>query len=348
MGIGSDFSIMLGISFALCASFLFPCAEAAQSPPHFTSTPPAEAAVGESYVYDANATDPDNDPLTYYLPVVKPDNMTIDYTSGYIVWTPTNVGLQTIIVWVTDGNFQVDQCFTVNVTPPKNSPPNITSTPPTQAYVGQKYVYYVKAVDPDGDRVYYFLDQKPPGMTIGEQSGTVNWTPPVELADQSLPVLVRVLDAADHAATQYFAIRVTKPVVPGNHAPVVVGTDVTNATQDSLYFYALAAVDSDGDSLTFCITLGPPGMSIDSSSGVITWTPTGADVRVWEVRVAVSDGKTSISHDFSLNVRSRNPVHYNEDPAKPATSPEVLCLILPAMSVIILVILRVARPRRSQ
>ena len=346
MGAGSNFFILLGISLALGAGLLFPVTEAAQSPPYFTSTPGTEAAVGETYIYDANATDPDNDPLTYYLPTVKPDNMTIDYDTGYVVWTPTKVGLETVRIWVTDGKFQVDQCFTVNVTPPKNLPPEITSAPPTQAYVGQAYVYNVKATDPDGDRVYYFLDSAPPGMTMGEQSGTINWTPPVELEDQSVSVLVKVKDVQGHATTQYYALKVTRQVAVVNHPPVVVGTDVTNATQDELYFYALTAVDSDGDSLSFCITLGPSGMSIDTRTGVITWTPTAADVRVWEVRVAVSDGKATISHNFSLNVRSSHPVHFNEDPVKPSASPELLCLVPPVTSIVVLSIAIALRSHR--
>ena len=345
MGARSDALTVLGLSFALGVSLLFPQAAAAQGPPHFTSSPPTEAAVGEPYAYDANATDPDNDPLTYYILPPKPDNMTIDYTTGYVNWIPSKVGPQMVIIWVTDGNFQADQCFTINVTPPRNSPPNITSQPPTQAYVGQLYTYTVKAFDPDGDKVYYLLDQKPPGMTIGEQGGTINWTPSVEFVDQSVSVLIKVIDAADHAATQYFAIRVTNPLPSGNHRPVVTGTAVTNATEGSLYFYDITAVDSDGDSLSFCITLGPPGMTIDSRTGVITWTPTASDVRVWEVRVVVSDGKDNTPLNFSINVRSRNLMHYNEDPAKPGTSPEVMCMILPAMAILIMISVLVVRRR---
>ena len=346
MGAGTVFPIVLGITLALGACFLFPFTQAAQSPPYFTSTPVTEAAVGEPYYYDANATDPDNDQLTYYLPIFKPADMTIDPASGYISWTPTNVGLETVKVLVTDGSYQVDQCFTVNVTPPKNLAPNITSAPPTQAYAGQLYVYNVRAVDPEGDRIYYFLNQSPPGMTIGEQSGIINWTPPVELIDQSFSVLVKVKDAGGRTSTQYYAVRVSRQVVIENHDPVVVGTDITNATGGTLYFYAINAVDSDGDVLSFCITLGPSGMSIDPQTGVITWTPTDADVRIWEVRVAISDGKVTIPHDFSLNVKSSHPLHYNEDPARSSTSPDVMCLLPPVMSVIILSLLLVVRPQR--
>jgi hypothetical protein len=348
MGAGRDFSMALGLSIALGLAFLSPCAEAANGPPSFTSTPVTEAWVGETYVYDANATDPENDVLYYYLPIVRPDNMDIDPASGYVTWTPTKVGLETVIIWVTDGNYQLYQCFTVNVNPPKNLPPQITSSPPIQAYVGQPYTYQVRAQDPEGDRIYFSLDRYPAGMTIVERSGLINWTPPEAEADQTVSVVVSAKDNRTQSS-QYFGLKVSRPPSNENHPPVVVGTDMTNATQDELYFYDMTAGDIDGDVLTFCITVGPPGMSIepaDSRSAVITWTPTGADVRVWEVRVTVSDGKETIMHNFSLNVRSSHPMHFNEDPAKPTASPDAICLVPPVVSVIIMSVMLAVRSRR--
>jgi len=350
MGAEGHFLIVLSALLAAGPALLCLPAEAAQGPPYFTSTPPTEASVGETYIYDANATDPDNDNLYYYLPTVQPDNMTIDSASGYVIWTPAREGLETVIIWVTDGNFQVDQCFTVNVTPPKNLPPQITSSPPAQAYIGRPYTYNVKAQDPEGDRVFYFLDQSPPGMSIVEQSGVINWTPPDSLADQTVSVVVKVKDVGGRASTQYYAIKVSRPPSNENHPPFVTGTDITTATQDELYFYDITANDTDEDELTFCITVGPPGMTIersDAHSAVITWTPTSADVRVWDVQVTVSDGNATVQHPFSLNVRSSHPVHFNEDPARPSASPDVLCLVPPAFSIAIVSGALVLRTRKK-
>jgi hypothetical protein len=186
-------------------------------------------------------------------------------------------------------------------------------------------------------------------MTIVERSGLINWTPPEALADQTVSVVIRANDNGTHTSTQYYALKVSRPPSNENHPPVVVGTDMTNATQGELYFYDMTAGDVDGDALAFCITVGPPGMSIepaDSRSAVITWTPTGADVRVWEVRVTVSDGKETIMHNFSLNVRSSHPMHFNEDPAKPTASPDAVCIVPPVLSVIIMSVILAVRSRR--
>jgi len=52
--------------------------------PHFTSTPPAEFQ-DTGFRYQAEATDPDNDPLTYRLEDA-PAGMQIDESTGLILW----------------------------------------------------------------------------------------------------------------------------------------------------------------------------------------------------------------------------------------------------------------------
>ena len=55
-----------------------------------------------------------------------------------------------------------------------NSPPEITSKPPTRFQRGL-YVYAVTATDRDGDPVTYALETAPPGMVINPKSGRLEW-----------------------------------------------------------------------------------------------------------------------------------------------------------------------------
>ena len=64
----------------------------------------------------------------------------------------------------------------------------------------------------------------------------------------------------------------------GNQAPGIVSTPVVNATADQLYTYDVDANDPDGDTLTFSLDAAPAGMSIDTASGLIQWTPDAAQV----------------------------------------------------------------------
>ncbi len=110
--------------------------------PIITSIPITTATVGVTYLYDVNATDPDNDVLTYSL-TTKPNGMVINPVNGLISWVPTSV--QTgynwvVIVSVSDGTLNDFQGFNILVTglPAINQPPVINSTPSLTATVGGK------------------------------------------------------------------------------------------------------------------------------------------------------------------------------------------------------------------
>jgi len=55
-----------------------------------------------------------------------------------------------------------------------NSPPTIVSSPPT-SIEGTKYIYQVKANDPDNDPITFTLKSGPKGMTIDPKSGLLQW-----------------------------------------------------------------------------------------------------------------------------------------------------------------------------
>ncbi|TWU37529.1 tRNA nuclease WapA precursor [Novipirellula aureliae] len=108
-------------------------------PPAIQTLPKIEAYPGKAYTYDVNATDPDQDILTYSLRT-SPSGMTIDGTTGVITWQPTeaNLGTVPVSVVVSDGRGGIAvQDYVIAVQPaPPNRPPVITSTPVTMAYLG--------------------------------------------------------------------------------------------------------------------------------------------------------------------------------------------------------------------
>jgi hypothetical protein len=55
-----------------------------------------------------------------------------------------------------------------------NSPPTIISSPPT-SIEGTKYLYQIKANDPDNDPITYTLKSGPKGMGIDPKSGLLQW-----------------------------------------------------------------------------------------------------------------------------------------------------------------------------
>ena len=85
-----------------------------------------------------------------------------------------------------------------------------------------------------------------------------------------------------------------------NDPPSITSTPVTTATTAVLYSYDVEATDVDlGDTppdvLSFSLTLGPAGMTIDAATGLIEWTPTVQDnAASYDVTVVVTDSASAI------------------------------------------------------
>ena len=87
-----------------------------------------------------------------------------------------------------------------------------------------------------------------------------------------------------------------------NSSPVIESDSVTNAKEGAVYTYDVEAVDPDGDTLEFSLLTHPTGMTINSTTGVISWTPTENQIGENEVVVEVSDGSRSTIQEFTIIV----------------------------------------------
>ena len=85
-----------------------------------------------------------------------------------------------------------------------------------------------------------------------------------------------------------------------NSSPIIESDPVTTAKEGTIYTYDVEATDPNGDTLTYSLTTGPTGMTINSNTGVISWTPAAAGS--FEVTVEVSDGSKSKTQSFTIIV----------------------------------------------
>ncbi len=86
-----------------------------------------------------------------------------------------------------------------------------------------------------------------------------------------------------------------------DHAPIFTSTPVKTATVGTMYTYIPTATDADADTVTFAVA-GPTGMAI--SAGVITWTPTAAQIGTETVVVTASDGTNAAAQTFTIVVKA--------------------------------------------
>ena len=102
--------------------------------------------------------------------------------------------------------------------------------------------------------------------------------------------------------TDSFTITVTN-----NNLPQITSTAPDNATVGSVFTYNATATDDDGDTLTWSLASGPSGMSIDATTGVVTWTPEEGDIGTANCSIEVSDGRGgSTTQNFTLTITSGN------------------------------------------
>jgi sugar lactone lactonase YvrE len=160
--------------------------------PKFTSAPVLTAAQNQSYTYQAVAVDVDQDKVKYTL-AFAPQGMTINATSGLVSWRPQGfqVGVQNVEILADDGDPLMGKSRqTFNITVANvNDPPQVQSTPFTEATVSEEYVYKVIASDEDNDNLTFSLLKAPSGMKIDPKTGEIHWTPQLgQSGDQKVSV----------------------------------------------------------------------------------------------------------------------------------------------------------------
>ena len=87
-----------------------------------------------------------------------------------------------------------------------------------------------------------------------------------------------------------------------NSSPIIESDPITTAKEGAAYTYDVEATDPNGDTLTYSLTTDLDGMTINSTTGVISWIPTEDQIGENEVVVEVSDGSKSDTQPFTITV----------------------------------------------
>lgn len=178
-----------------------------------------------------------------------------------------------------------------------NDPPAFTSVPVNEAMGGAPYEYRLTASDGDNDPMSFLLEKKPDNMTLDTRTGWIRWTPP--RSPGSYNVSASVTDG-NSRTYQNFTIW----VIVLNKAPKFAGEPGTIATAGLEYVYGAKAMDPDGDRLNFSLLIWPGTMSIEPTTGWISWTPGVDEAGNFTVVVKVVDGKGGEARqEYQLQVR---------------------------------------------
>jgi len=223
----------------------------ALTPPTITSVPATAATLGQTYTYQPVAS---GSPTITWALLTAPPGMTINGTTGLVTWTPAAVGSEAVHLQATNGAGSDTQSFSLTV----SEGPTIISTPPTEGSVGGAYTY--QALATGTQPITWALVTGPAGMSIAPGTGLLTWTPD---ATGNVEVQLQASNVAG-AATQSFTLAV-------HGFPIITSAPITQATVGQAYTYQAAA--SGTQPLTWAVVTPAQDMTIDSSTGLLSWTP---------------------------------------------------------------------------
>src|SRR5213079_1117070 len=159
-------------------------------------------------------------------------------------------------------------------------------------------------VDLPANTLTFSLMSAPAGVNLNPSSGVLTWTPTEAQGPSTNLITVRVIDngAPPSSDTRSFTVVVTE----ANSAPVLTVPPDQTVTELSTLTVTNTASDADlpANTLTFSLVSAPAGVNLDSSSGVLSWTPTeaqGPSTNVITVKVT-DNGAPSLSDTKSFTV----------------------------------------------
>ncbi|WP_228769400.1 putative Ig domain-containing protein [Limnohabitans sp. 2KL-3] len=282
---------------------------------------------GSVDVYTASATDPDvGTTLSYSLSGTDADLFNINSTSGVVTLkaapnfeAPTDVGgnnVYDIVVTATDnGALSATQAVAITVTNVNEAPTVNSAATASYAENGSVDVYTASATDPDvGTTLSYSLSGTDADLfNINSTSGVVtfkaapNFEAPADAGGNNVyDIVVTATDNGSLSAAKAVAITVTNV----NEAPTIQGTVPTQtAVKGQAFSLNVSGNFSDVDAgtngtLSFSATGLPSGLSINSSTGVISGTPTADQSSAQVVVTATDGGALAVTQSFNLGVVS--------------------------------------------
>ncbi|OPF18912.1 hypothetical protein B1L04_05655 [Microcystis aeruginosa KW] len=271
--------------------------------PQIQGTPLTEITLGEVYRYQFSAMDGNGDPLTFDLPL-QPEGMTLESTTGTILWQPTReqVGSHEVVLRVRDGHGGLAlQSFQIQVNS-LNTAPIITSNPDLDTVVNLPYQYQIQAQDADGDPLTFRLDTAPTGVTLDATTGILRWTPINSQVGQHTFTLIASDDKGGETRQTY---NLNVLAFAPNHTPEITSTPRNSVALGTSYFYTLNTSDPDGDPLAINLQNAPTGMTLNQQ-GFITWTPEANQLGNHTVKVQVNDGRSGfIEQEWTIAVVSQ-------------------------------------------
>ncbi|MBI5406211.1 MAG: putative Ig domain-containing protein, partial [Nitrospirae bacterium] len=252
------------------------------SPLSITTTALADGTVSVAYSQTLSATG-GKTPYTWSITSGSlPAGLTLNPGTGVISGTPTATGASNFTVQVTDANSQIaSRALSITI----YSGVAITTAALPDGTVSLAYNTTLTATG--GATPYTWsitLGALPPGLSLNPSTGLINGTP---TASGTYPITVQVTDNNLVTNTKNLSITIFSAIS-------VATSSLTDGTVNATYSQTLTA--SGGKTpYTWSITAGtlPSGLSLNSSTGVVSGTPSVSGTSNFTTQVTDANGATA-------------------------------------------------------
>jgi hypothetical protein len=286
-----------------------------------------EAPVGQTLEIALSASDADGDPLTYSVRSTLPQGAKFDKAQGRFTWTPEEEGTIVLITFeVSDGQLKDQETIQITVVSADqagNKPPELDDPGDLVLAAGRPFTLQLEATDPNGDPLEFSLrGDTLEGATLDAAKGEFRWTPPAEANGRSFDVQFVVSDGQAETTAD------VRLVVGdgGNLPPRIAQIDDVEARAGQQVRIQVVAEDDRPESLVYGIVGTPPdGATIDTGSGLFTWTPRAEHAgQAFRVVFEASDGEFRAVRRTTIQVVAggETPVDCPADAGEPG--PEAL------------------------
>ncbi|MCK5560503.1 MAG: hypothetical protein KAJ51_07920, partial [Thermoplasmata archaeon] len=264
------------------------------------------------YEVDYNATDIDSpfEKQIWSLETNASSWLSIDSVMGIVSGTPVNddVGNYWVNISIDDGEAGKDYTNFTLIVMNVNDPPVIVTANLQTTMTGKLYKvdYNATDIDPTNDTLSWSLATNASWLSIDSFTGILSGIPTTNDFGR-FDLNVTVDDGNSGLDWTEFILTVEKGPTEYNEPPLITTIDRVSAAVDVLYKVDYDATDDRTpiDLLTWELVTNASWLSITSSIGVLTGTPTSNDLGWYWVNVSVNDdeGKSDF-HNFTLTVFS--------------------------------------------
>jgi len=263
--------------------------------PVITSATTASGTVGSAFSYQITAS---NSP-TSYAATGLPAGVSVNTTSGLISGTPTTAGTSSISLSATNSTGTGTATLALTISVPA---PVITSATTASGTVGSAFSYQITA---SNSPTSYAATGLPAGLSVNTTSGLISGTPTA--AGTSSISLSATNAKGTGTATLALTISVS--------APVITCGATANGTVSSAFSYQITASNSP---TSYGATGLPAGLSVNTTSGLISGTPTTAGTSSVSLSATNSAGTGTASMQVTISPAA-TPITHVQTTAKAAS-----------------------------